>query len=520
MNDPSGKTTPPPRRRFGPGALVLVLLAGVGAGVGGALLVQRNAPHQDQAAAPAAAKPTYVCPMHPTVTSDHPGDCPICGMKLVLATGAQGGAAAPAAKADEKPTYVCPMHPTITSDHPGDCPICGMKLVKATPSSGTQAAKGPRKIAFYRSPMDAKQTSPVPRKDEMGMDYLPVYEDETGGEGAKVEGLATVNIDPQRQQLIGLRTAEVTRGSVGGSWTTVGRVAVDETRVHHVSLKVAGFAEHVFVDYVGKQVKAGDPLFTIYSPELVSVQEEYLLALRTRKALGRAVGAAGEDLVDSARQRLKLWDIPESEIVRLERTGRPSKTLTLHTPMAGVVTKKDVVMGHRLQEGDMPYEITDLSQVWVLADAYETDLQRIKLGMTATLSLQAFPNRAFKGKVIFIDPLLDPKTRTAKVRLAFPNPTGELRPEMFGEVTLQAAARQGLRVPSDAVIDSGTKKVVFVAVGEGKFQPREVKIGVVGADSAEVLEGLHAGEQVVTRANFLVDSESRLRASLAAMGGK
>jgi Cu(I)/Ag(I) efflux system membrane fusion protein len=175
-------------------------------------------------------------------------------------------------------------------------------------------------------------------------------------------------------------------------------------------------------------------------------------------------------------------------------------------------------MGHRLQEGDMPYEITDLSQVWVLADAYESDLSRLRLGMSATLALQAFPNKQFKGKVIFVDPLLDPKTRTAKVRLAFPNPTGELRPEMFGEVTLRTPSREALRVPSDAVIDSGTKKVVFVALGEGKFQPREVRVGAGDADFLEVVSGLTAGEAVVTRANFLIDSESRLRASLSTMG--
>jgi Cu(I)/Ag(I) efflux system membrane fusion protein len=369
--------------------------------------------------------------------------------------------------------------------------------------------------------MDAKQTSPVPRKDEMGMDYVPVYEDEVSGGGATVEGLATVNIDPQRQQLIGLRTAEATRGPVAGSWRTVGRVGVDETRVHHVNIKVSGFVEHVYVDYVGKYVKAGEPLFSIYSPDLLSVQQEFLVALRTRKALGDGPEAsAGDNLVESARERLRLWDIPESEIARLEKTGEPRKTLTLHSPMSGVVTKKDVVMGHRLEEGAMPYEITDLSAVWVLADAYESDLSRLKLGMTANLTLQAFPNRTFKGKVIFVDPILDPKTRTAKVRLAFPNPTGDLRPEMFGEVTLQSPAREGLRIPADAVIDSGTKKVVFVALGEGKFQPREVKLGTAGTEFVEVLSGLQPGDKVVTRANFLIDSESRLRASLAAMGGK
>jgi Cu(I)/Ag(I) efflux system membrane fusion protein len=412
------------------------------------------------------------------------------------------------------------MHPTIVSDHPGDCPICGMALVKVGAPAG--GAGGERKIAFYRSPMDPKQTSPVARKDEMGMDYLPVYEDEAGGGASPVPGLATVNIDPQRQQLIGLRTVEVALGPVAASWKTVGRVSVDETNVHHVNIKVGGFVEDVYVDYVGKAVRRGERLFTIYSPDLLSVQQEFLLALRTRKALagGGVAAGAGEDLVESARERLRLWDIPESEIDRLEKSGRPTKTLTLYSPMTGVVTKKDVVMGHRINEGDMPYEITDLSRVWVLADAYESDLSRIRLGMPATLSLQAFPNRTFTGKVIFVDPVMDPKTRTAKVRIEFPNSSADLKPEMFGEVTLRMPAREGLSIPADAVIDSGTMKVVFVAIGEGKLQPREVKLGSSSGERVEVLSGLEAGENVVTRANFLVDSESQLRASLAAMGGK
>jgi Cu(I)/Ag(I) efflux system membrane fusion protein len=444
-------SSPPPRRGFGAGALALVLAGGLAAGGGGAWWLARRGEHGHGEAAPAkgeAKKPMYQCPMHPSITSDHPGDCPICGMKLVL------------------------IQP---SEEPG----------------ASAAAADPH--AAHRG----------------------------GLAGGSVEGLATVAIDPQRQQLIGLRTAAATNGPVGGSWRTVGRVAVDETRVHHVNIKVAGFAERVWVDYIGKQVKLGEPLFSIYSPELLSVQEEYLLALRTRDALGRggATGSAGEDLVAAARRRLELWDIPSSVIENLERTGQPKKELTILAPMSGVVTKKDVVMGHRIEEGAMPYEITDLSQVWVLADAYETDLGRLKLGMTATLALQAFPNKPFRGKVIFIDPLLDAKTRTAKVRLAFPNPTGELRPEMFGEVTLRTPPRVGLRIPSDAIIDSGTKKVVFVALGDGKFQPREVRLGAGDVELVEVLSGLEAGEQVVTRANFLIDSESRLRASLASMGG-
>lgn len=473
------RTTSPstaPRRSFGAGALIAALVAGLALG-GGAVVLTRGHDHDRGSAAGAVA--------------------------------------------EQRPKYVCPMHPNIVSDHPGDCPICGMKLVQA--QGGPAQRKGVRKIAFYRSPMDPNVTSPTPRKDEMGMDYVPVYEDEAGPRGGAVEGLAAVQIDPQRQQLIGLRTADVTRGPIGATWRTVGKLAVDETRVHHVNIKVAGFAEHVYVDYVGKAVQAGDPLFTIYSPDLLSVQQEYLLASRTRKALsdaGGGAGSSGDELVSAARERLRLWDIPRAEIERLEKTGKPTRTLTIHSPVSGVVTKKDVVMGHRLNEGDMPYEITDLSKIWVLADAYESDLSRIELGMTASLSLQAFPNRTFRGRVIFVDPILDAKTRTAKIRLEFPNPTGELRPEMFGEVTMQAKERQALRIPADAVVDSGTKKVVFVALPEGKFQPREVRLGAVAGDAVEVVSGLAQGERVVTRANFLVDSESRLRASLAAMGGK
>ena len=454
-------------RRFGALVLALALLLGIAGGVAGtALLLRRPAP---------------VAPAEPSAAHAHT-------------------------------TYVCPMHPSITSDKPGECPICGMQLVAASPRSGE------RKILYYRSPMDPKQTSHTPKKDEMGMDYVPVWSDEIGG-GPSIAGLATVGIDPQRQQLIGLRTAPVVEGPVSGSWRTVGRVAVDETRVHHVALKFSGFIEQVFVDYVGKPVRAGEPLFSIYSPDVVSAEGEYLLALRTRASLGAGTAQAGEDLVAAARERLKLWDIPESEVRRLEHTGKAQHTVTLYTPMSGVVTKKDAVMGHRVAEGDMPYEITDLSQLWVLADAYETDLARVKLGTPATLTLQAFPNREFPGKVIFIDPILDPKTRTAKVRLAFPNPTGELKPEMFGEVTLRTPPRTGLSIPTDAIIDSGTRKVVFVSLGEGKFRPREVKIGASDGERSEVLEGLAAGDQVVTRANFLVDSESRLRASLGALEG-
>ena len=481
------------------GRLVPVVAAAVAAAAlaaGGTWLAMRGgsppAPASSSAASatsssPAPAKEIWQCPMHPTVTQDHPGDCPICGMKLVRAIAAAPGPAAPSAYAAApapaaSPPAVerwqCPMHPTVVQDHPGTCPICGMKLVRQASSAVT-----------------------VP------------------GQAKPVRGLAPVTIDPARQQLIGLEVAHVERATVGGAWRTTGRVAIDETRIHHVNVKFSGFIEHVHGDYVGRTVTRGEPLFSIYSPELLAAQEEYLLALRTRGQLGGEVAADGDALARAARRKLELWDVPSEEIDRLERTGEPARAVTFHSPASGVITKKDVVPGMRVQAGEMPFEIVDLSRVWFLADAYETDLRHVQPGLGATLTLRAIPGKTFRGRVAFIDPLLDPRTRTAKVRVEFANPSGDLRPEMFGEVLIEGRQREGLRIPADAVIRSGTTDVVFVALGDGRFQPREVELGEADPRWVEVTGGLEEGEGVVVRANFLVDSESRLRASLAALAG-
>ncbi|MBK8324878.1 MAG: efflux RND transporter periplasmic adaptor subunit [Betaproteobacteria bacterium] len=423
----------------------------------------------------------------------------------------------------KKPLYQCPMHPTITSEHPGECPICGMKLVEVKGQAKAAAAgTAAHKILFYRSPMDPKQTSPTPRKDEMGMDYVPVYEDEARGGGSSVDGLATVTIDPARQQLIGLQIAPVTRGSVSGSWRTVGRVEVDPTRVRKTNVKVEGYVERLYVDFVGRPVHRGQPLFSLYSPSLLAAENEYVLALQTRDALAKAGSTdnSGPSLVEGSRRKLELWDVPAEEIRRLEQTRSPSKALTFYSPISGVVTAKSVVQGASVNAGDTPYEITDLGEVWVMADAYEGDLASVRVGMPAALSLKAYTGRNFRGTVAFIDPLLDPATRTAKVHMHFLNPGMELKPEMYGDVVLEGRDRKGLRIPADAVIRSGTKDVVFIALGDGKFSPREVQLGAHNGSEVEVRSGLEAGQQVVTRANFLVDSESQLRASLAAMTEK
>jgi len=526
-------TTPAPRRHL----LTIALVALAGLAVGSAAtswLSGRAADRHDHAApaAPkdvaasasarteAAAKPLYVCPMHPSVTSDHPSDCPICGMKLVKTAAAAGATVEPAGAAAGKVLFQCPMHPSVQQDHPADCPICGMKLEKLDPSGDFEVPPGERKIVFYRSPMDPKQTSHTPRKDEMGMDYLPVYLDELQGKGA-VTGLVTVKIDPARQQLIGLVTAQATPGEIGGALRTTGRVAVDETRVHRVNVKFGGFVEQVQADFIGQLVQRGAPLFSIYSPELLAAQEELLLALRTRQALAsaRGMGSDGDDMVASARRKLQLWDVPAATVARLEQTGQAERSVTVVSPASGVVVKKEIVPGARLEAGGTPYEIWDLTTVWVLADVYETDLQHIKVGAPATLTFKALPGREYQGKVAFVDPVLDPKTRTAKVRVSLANPGAALKPEMFGEVVLRSAPRRALRIPADAVIDSGTRSVVFVALDDGKFQPRVVRLGASDGDFVEVQDGLEAGDKIVTRANFLVDSESRLKASLQALGG-
>jgi multidrug efflux pump subunit AcrA (membrane-fusion protein) len=427
----------------------------------------------------------------------------------------QHGAAS--TSAPRKQMYQCPMHPQIILDHPGTCPICGMNLV----AMESDAPKDKGKLVFYRSPMNPSLTSQVPRKDEMGMDYVPVYEGELKGEGASIEDHSTVTIDHERQQLIGLRTEKVAEGTVSGELRAVGRVAVDETRVRKVNVKVEGFVEKLFVDFVGKPVAKGQPLFSLYSPEFVSAQREYLLALKTQKALsGGSLQSSGGDLLESAKRRLTLWDVPSEAIEKLEKTGEVLRALTLRSPISGVVTAKNIMEGARLTSADIPYEITDLSHVWVLVDVYEAELGRAKIGMPAELTLGSAPGKTFKGRIAFVDPVMDAKTRTAKARLEFANPAGALKPEMFGEVVLRGQGRKGLIIPLDAVLDAGTSKVTFVSLGDGKFEPREVTTGTTLGEKVEILSGLKAGEDVVVRANFLVDSESRLKAALAHLSQK
>jgi len=334
---------------------------------------------------------------------------------------------------------------------------------------------------------------------------------------------AGVNVSPERQQLVGIRTATADVRPMIQKIRTVGIVTYDETRVAQVFSKVEGWIEKLVVNYTGKLVQKGQPLFTLYSPDLVSTQEEYLLALKAKETLGsssiKEISAGADSLLESAHRRLSLWDISEEQINNLQKTGKPQRTLTFYSPISGFVLKKDALQGMRVMPDKELYTIADLSTVWVNADIYEYELAHIHVGQKATINLSYFPARNFVGKVTWISPIMDEKTRTAKVRLEFANRDFILKPEMYANAEIEINAGRKLAVPDEAVLDSGLRKVVFLDKGEGRFEPAEVKIGNKFDGYYEVLEGLSPGERILASAGFLLDSESRLKEAMGAMAG-
>jgi len=340
----------------------------------------------------------------------------------------------------------------------------------------------------------------------------------------KVQEIApgTVQISPERQQLIGVRFGTVAKRTLQKVIRTVGRIDYDEKRIGIVSPKIGGWIEELLVDFTGRFVRKGEPLLTIYSPELVSTQEEYLLALKAKQDWSKSpfpeVTEGGNLLAESARRRLKLWDISDAQIKTLEESREPTKTLTLYSPFTGYVIEKMVNKGQFVDAGMALFKIADLSVVWLIADIYEYELSAIRLGQQAAIQMAYYPGETFTGKAIYIYPYLDPQTRTAKVRYEFPNPRGKLKPEMFTNLEITVRLGDKLAVPEDAVIDTGLRKVVVIDRGSGYFEPREVKLGVKAGDVFEVLDGLQAGERVVTSANFLIDSESKLKEAIGGMG--
>jgi len=424
----------------------------------------------------------------------------------------------------QKTQYRCTMHPTYVSDKPGTCPICGMKLVPFNPQgvAPVAAPSSPgRRIAYYRSPMDPTVRSDRPARDSMGMDFVPVYEDEVSEGTSGVTGRAALTLTPEKRRLLSVRSEEVRSQRIDRTIRTVGRVVADERRVHHIHTKFEGYVEHLYVDFTGKLVKKGEPLLSIYSPDLVATQQEYLLALRAQKQLAASdigsVAQGGADLLEAARERFRLWDIRAEDIAELERTGRVRRSLDLYAESGGYVMQKNVVHGMRVMPSDTLFDIADLSHLWVLADVYESDLPAIRLGMAAEVTVPYLPDRNWRGPVTYVAPTVEEKTRTVKVRIEVDNPEDALKPDMFADVFLRVDLGMGLIVPDSAVINAGDRTLVFLDLPDGRLEPREVRLGAKLPSGFQVLRGLAAGDHVVTAANFLLDSESSLRAALSSM---
>jgi len=384
-----------------------------------------------------------------------------------------------------------------------------------TEAAAEEAATGERKVAYWRAPMDPSYTADQPGKSPMGMDLIPVYEDELGAEG-------TVKIDPVTVQNIGVKTVQIERRSLSRTVRAFGRVDYDETRMTDVNTKIDGWVEKLHVAATGQKVEQGQLLLELYSPELVAAQEEYLTALDYKKRLEKEATAdvveGGAALVRASVQRLRYWDITDEQIAKLERTHQVTRTMQIYSPQEGVVVHKAVFDGAYIKAGQHLYRIAELSDVWVYADIYEYELPWIKEGQGAEVELSYLPGKSFHGKVTYIYPYLDAKKRTATVRMEFANPEGHLKPDMYANVNLKSPVSiDALVIPVQSVIRSGKRNVAIVSIGDGKFQPRDIQLGVEADGYYEVLDGLRAGMRIVTSAQFLIDSESNLKAAVQGM---
>jgi multidrug efflux pump subunit AcrA (membrane-fusion protein) len=420
--------------------------------------------------------------------------------------------------------WYCPMHPQVVSDKPGECPICGMDLAprpKETPVA--TAAITPvgeiagRKVLYWYDPMAPGSRFDKPGKSPfMDMDLVPKYADEEpGAEGTIGSAAPPVVLSAAAIRAAGVATAPVVRQPLSHEIRAVGEIAADETRLVRVAARVAGRVEKLYANFTGQPVRRGAPLFSLYSPDLVSTQREYLLAVENRRRLAGASEEAvhsADSLVEAARDRLRLWGISNDQIRALDGTRRPELALTFRSPVSGVALQKSVVEGQYVVEGTELYLLADLSNVWLVAAVYEFDLGRVRVGQPVAATVSAYPGREFQGRVVFIEPVLDAETRTVRVRAVLPNPRGELKPGMFADARLSVALGDRLSIPKAAAIDTGARQIVYVETSPGSFTPRPVKLGATAGDRREVLAGLQEGEKVVAAANFFIDSQAQLAA--------
>jgi RND family efflux transporter MFP subunit len=433
----------------------------------------------------------------------------------------KGGTAGTAEKGGRKVLYwVDRMHPAYKSDKPGIAPDCGMKLepVYADGGAASVPAAG-RKVLYYRDPKDSNYKAQQPGLNpETGNELEPVYADDIS-----TMEVGTVQITPEKQQLIGVKYEQVEVGGGSRSIRAVGKVAIDETRIGHVHTKVEGWIDKVFVDFTGKLVEKGQPLLTIYSPDMLASQRELLLAAKAKTIMQDSALPSGfdqsESLLQATRRRLELWDLSEAQINQVLKTGEPIKNITLYSPMTGYVTDRKAFPQAKVMPDTDLYTIADLSHVWIMADVFEYEAPNIRLGQTARVSLQAIPGRVFNARIDFLQPEVDPMTRTLKVRLNMNNPGVMLKPDMYADIDFLVNIPSRLTVPANAVLNAGERKTVFVDRGNGYFEPRQVKTGEREGDRIQILSGLSGGERVVTSGNFLIDSESQMKAAASGMGG-
>jgi Cu(I)/Ag(I) efflux system membrane fusion protein/cobalt-zinc-cadmium efflux system membrane fusion protein len=429
---------------------------------------------------------------------------------VLVSCGSKGTTPADAGATTHKDVkYHCAMHPSIVSDKPGNCPICSMTLVPINESD--HEVELPVKVAtkkmMYRSTMNPNEVSDRPGKDSMGMDMVP-FEIEEPSEKTPA-GLAAVSITTEARQRMGLTTGVVEKRALAREVRTSARIMADETRLYRVTVKVEGWVDKLFTATTGQYVKQGDPLLSVYSPDLLTLQNEYLTALRF----------GSTNLVASARRRLSLWDITDDQIDRLNRTGEAEKNLTLYAPASGSIIERMVLPGQKIMAGEPLLVIADLSRVWADADIYQSDLPYVKVGMPVELSLPYWPDKKFTGKVTFVSPTLDVESRTLKARLEIPNPELLLKPEMFATATLSYELGDSLAIPEAAVMRAAQHTYAFRDAGDGRLVPTAIVIGERSDGYYQLVSGLSEGDKVVTSANFLVDSESSMRAALEAMAG-
>jgi Cu(I)/Ag(I) efflux system membrane fusion protein/cobalt-zinc-cadmium efflux system membrane fusion protein len=413
-------------------------------------------------------------------------------------------------KTEEKQLWTCGMHPEIILEEPGDCPICGMKLV---PKKGTGKSSGERKILYWRAPMDPNEIYDHPGKSKMGMDLVPVYEDEAGSSGI-------VTIDPAVVQNMNVKTEKVKSMRLSNIVVTNGILTTNEQTDYIVTTRVNGWIEKLYINYTGQKVHKGDRLMDIYSPELVAAQQELLSAIAYKNAVSKTdvndILESGDMLIKNAIRKLELLEMSDPDIKKLIETKEVKTYATLYAQKNGTVISKNVLEGQKVMPGMPLLQISDLSLLWLTADIYEYELSKIELGSKSEIRFNFLPDKIFTGKVSFIYPTIEPKTRTAKVRLDIPNKSDLLKPAMLANVTIYGKDL-GVKpvVPENAVIRSGRKDIVIISLGEGKFKPQEIKLGGYADGYYQVLGGLTEGTTIVTSAQFLIDSESNLRAAVS-----